>query len=132
VIGVGVLTQAASLGTAIRVFGYVMIATCLAGLTRAAHRTPPVGGGLPSRQSAERLAQAGFGLIPEPGQGGPEERGEIPGGSLEDELRGVGHLGPGPGRFLDDTVPGTPVTRPASLPPAASPRSAGAESGRPW
>jgi hypothetical protein len=51
VFGVGVLTQAASLGTAIRVFGYVVIAICLAGLTavltelRHPRRTPvtPVG-----------------------------------------------------------------------------------------
>jgi Flp pilus assembly protein TadB len=39
---------------------------------------------------------------------------------------------PAPGRFLDDTVPGTPVTRPAPLPPGAPAHSAGAESGRPW
>ena len=48
--------------------------------------------------SPTRVAQAGFGLVPEPGQGGPEERGEVPGGSLEGELSGVGHLGPGAGR----------------------------------
>src|ERR1043165_9146054 len=77
---------------------------CWDRLWPASGTSAAAGAGFPSWQPGERLAQAGFGLVPQPGQGGPGERGEVPGGSLEGELSGVGHFGPG-SATLTDTAP---------------------------